>query len=239
MERCRNHHTKPLQHVGLMIGAIALAACSQRPYVVPPARDSTQVIRSHPIVVVNHGWHTGLIVPAEFLNSEIPELGERFDRADYYEIGWGDDAFYQAEDITAGLAIQALFASRGSVIHVAAISGPPDEAFQNHELVSTCLTRQQMASLSTYLASSFSLKSEGHAIQLSPGLYGDSQFYRAAGTYRLWHTCNQWTAQGLRSAGMDVAPVFSLTAAGLIGATRELRQDCSPQPEQGMSKNSH
>ena len=45
------------------------------------------------VYVVNHGWHTGFVLPASVIQQEIPELKNRFGNAPYIEFGWGDNEF--------------------------------------------------------------------------------------------------------------------------------------------------
>ena len=52
--------------------------------------------------VINQGWHTGLILPYESLNEE-PFIEDTLGYSPYYEFGWGDSDFYQAEKITSGI----------------------------------------------------------------------------------------------------------------------------------------
>jgi hypothetical protein len=35
------------------------------------------------------------------------------------------------------------------------------------------------------------------------------------------NTCNKWTAKGLKSAGMDISPMFKLTAGSVMSAVIE------------------
>ena len=46
------------------------------------------------VYVVNHGWHTGFVLPASDIQQVIPELKNRFGNAPYIEFGWGDNEFY-------------------------------------------------------------------------------------------------------------------------------------------------
>ncbi|MBE9153789.1 TIGR02117 family protein [Cyanobium sp. LEGE 06113] len=215
---------------GILFGAVALTACSSSPTVVGPAQDSSHALRSHPVHVVNHGWHAGLIIPARHLNREIPELKQGFGPAAYYEIGWGDRAFYQAQHTTADLGLQALFRSKGSVLHVVAIPDSPAKAFNHLDVVSTCLTKQEMASVVEFVANSFVRGHRGSVLPINQGLYGNSRFFAGTGSYSLLNTCNTWIAKGLKSAGLDLSPSLTLTSGSVISAVRSRRQLCTPRP---------
>lgn len=212
---------------GVIFWVFAITACAGKPHVVQPAFESSDVIRSNSIFVVSHGWHTGLIIPASFLNQNIPDLVDRFGDAAYYEIGWGDKGFYQAQEITTGLTLQAMFWSEGAIMHVVAVPDSPIRYFAQSEVVQTCLSNQQIASLSKFISASFAYDDQGYPVRLSRGIYGDSQFYEGVGRYYLLNTCNKWTAKGLNSAGIDISPALSLTSESVMRSIRSLAsQQC-------------
>ncbi|MFH0780597.1 MAG: TIGR02117 family protein [Pseudomonadota bacterium] len=211
----------------IVLLSLTIAGCSGKPYVVEPALQSSEIGRSHPVYVVNHGWHTGLVIPATYLNKVIPELKERFANTAYYEIGWGDKGFYQAQEITTILTLQTMFWSEGAIIHVVAVPGSPSEYFPRSEVIGTCLTDEQIFSLSTYVSTSFAHDPQRRIIILRPGIYGDSQFYDGEGRFYLLNTCNKWTAKGLQSGGLDIVPAFSLTAESVMSAMRAQRRQCT------------
>ena len=179
--------------------------------------------------VVSNGWHVGVVVPAGRINALLPDIKKRFEKttpnsavvmqeAHYYEIGWGDRGFYEAKEITTLMAFQAMFNSPGSVMHVVAVHNPA-KAFGNNkasQVVKFCLSEAQLASLETYIVSSFKYDSNKQIISRRPGLYGDSQFYEATGTYHFLNSCNNWAAKALRSAGFDISPTFKLFASQVM-----------------------
>lgn len=215
---------------GIILVAFAATSCSGKPYAVKSALASSDAIRSHPIFVVSHGWHTGLVVPTSYLNQAIPELKERFGDAAYYEIGWGDKEFYQAQEITIGLTLQAILWSEGAVMHIVAVPDSPSRYFGKSEVVSTCLTDEQVSSLSAFVVNSFARDPQGRIVRLKRGIYGNSQFYEGEGRFDLLNTCNNWTAKGLQSAGMDISRPIALTSERVMSAIRELRHQCALTP---------
>jgi uncharacterized protein (TIGR02117 family) len=214
----------------LLLAAVAVTACTEGPSLVQLAQEPADTVRSYPVYVVNHGWHAGLIIPASHLNEAIPELGKRFGSTFYYEIGWGDREFYQARPPSAELAAQAIVRSTGSVLHIAAVPGSPTRYFQPMEVVNTCLTKEQVESLVTYVSNSFARDHRGNVMQLGQGLYGNSQFYAGQGNYSLLNTCNTWISGGLKSAGIDLSPPLTLTSGSVMRSIRALRQRCTSRP---------
>ena len=83
----------------VILVAFVIAGCSDRPYAVKP-KPECKPVYSHPVSVVSHGWHVGLIISASEVNQVVPDLQSRFGNAAFYEICWGGKGFYQAEDMT-------------------------------------------------------------------------------------------------------------------------------------------
>jgi len=192
-----------------------LCACSSLPDVVRP--DPAQaVIPSDAIYVVSHGWHTGVVMPAALIQSRMPVLKQRFPDTSYLEFGWGDKGFYQAQEITTGLTLRAIFWPTDSVMHVVAVPRKAPEYFPHSQALQLCLTGMEYAALVRFVQNSFARDEDGHIIPQRKGLYGDSQFYSAVGDYYMMNTCNKWTAKALKSAGMDLWPTFKLTAGSVM-----------------------
>lgn len=213
-------------HAVILILILLLTACSGQPYFVEPRPDGT-ALRSHRVYVVSHGWHAGLIVPGREVNQAVSELIPRFGDIPFYELGWGDKGFYQAQEITTGLTLRAMFWSEGAVMHVVAVPDSPLEYFAGEELIDTCLTDDELASLNTFISNSFERDAAGSVISLKPGIYGKSQFYDGVGRYHLFSTCNKWTAKALRSAGFDIAPTFKLTSGSIMSYVSDHRKECT------------
>ena len=169
------------------------------------------------VYVVNHGWHTGFVLPASDIQQFIPELKTRFGKAPYIEFGWGDNEFYQAEEITSGITLKAIFLPTDSVVHVVAVTRKADKYFKHSEVEKFCLEDSEFKSLVKFISNSFYRDESGNILKLNHGIYGDSQFYKAKGDFHIFNTCNKWTAKGLESAGMNISTTFKLTAGSIMG----------------------
>ncbi len=168
------------------------------------------------VYVVNHGWHTGFVVPASGIHQAMPELKQRFENAPYIEFGWGDNEFYQAEEITSGITLKAIFLPTDSVVHAVLVPLKVDRYFKNSEVEKFCLEDSELESLIKFISSSFYRDESGNILKLNHGIYGDSQFYKAKGDFHIFNTCNKWTAKGLESAGMKISTTFKLTAGSIM-----------------------
>lgn len=203
---------------------LLIFGCSGKPYVVEYSKDQ-ESNRKHRVYVANHGWHTGLILPAKGINPRLPFLFERFGGVTYYEFGWGDQDFYQAKAVSFALTVKAVLWPTDSVVHVVAINDSPPDYFKGSEVIELSLLDFQFESLTQFILNSFSRTEEKRVIALKEGLYGNSHFYRGEGDYYLFNTCNKWTAKGLQSAGMNITPTFTLFADSV---TDYLKENCDP-----------
>ncbi len=204
---------------------VVISGCSSKPFVIN--QTDISVPGSAEIYVVNHGWHTGFVVPSHTIQSKLPTLFNRFKNSLFLEFGWGDKEFYQAEQITSGLTLQAIFWPTESVLHVAEVTERPDIYFSNSDLEIVCLNKDQYGFLMSFIERSFYKDNSGQIVSLNNGIYGNSQFYRGEGDYYLMNTCNKWTAKGLKSAGLDIQPTFKLTAGSIMSFLLEENKELS------------
>ncbi len=213
-----------MKRIVCVICALVLISCSQPKDLRPlPAQIPEANI---PIHLVSHGWHVGLVLPAQPFNALLSALAQRFPQANAYELGWGDDGFYQSDQQTRSMALSALFVSKGAVMHVVSIEEAPQVYFDGLEIVTLCLDEQQLKHLLRFVANSFMQPQMGELIKRESGRYGDSQFYQANGRYSMMHTCNRWTAEALDKTGMDLPYRLMLTSGSVMRAARKKGQSC-------------
>lgn len=206
----------------LKYSILALISLSPACSTLPEAIDSKDIHQTcqgnHEIYLLNHGWHTGLAIKAADLNHVIPALSQRFPDSLYYEIGWGDTGFYQANEITTELTLRAMFWSGGSVLHIVGLTENPKIYFSNSEVKVIKSDHPGYENMLSFIKASFQTDRNGQTIPEKAGIYGDSQFYTAVGRYQLFNTCNKWTAKALNSGGYSISPTFRLTSSSVMGA---------------------
>ncbi len=180
--------------------------------------------------VVDHGYHTGIVLGASDLRRAAIVVGEtdkaaagrlgwlstRFTQADWIELGWGDAAFYQATpgigDVQIGLGLEALFVPTEAVLQVVPGWGAAEAAFPASDKIRLVLGPDGFARLATALAAT--IPEPVPQADLGPSLYGDGQFFPAELEYHLFRTCNHWVSWLLREAGVPSSSVpgtFSTT----------------------------
>jgi uncharacterized protein (TIGR02117 family) len=215
-----NQAMRPLLAASLILPMLIGAGClGPQKSLYPPA--AGQVPRL--IYVVSHGWHTGLIIRREDIRKEFWPAAGDFGPAKYVEVGWGDDGFYRAEKITVAITLDALFWPSASVLHIVAVNDPVSE-FPGSRLAAVELSPQGFDRLCEFIHQTHAYSSNGNPMRLGPGLYGESQFYRARGKYYFPKTCNHWTAKALRRAGCPITPIYSITAGNVLFQSRRFAQ---------------
>ena len=193
------------------------------------------------VLYVSNGFHAGLLVPVPEARSSAAASGaravavvaERFGAYDWVELGWGDEGFYRevptVDDLNWRLGLKALAGlGSGSVLHVVGIVGDPRRIYGRGDLFALTLSREGFARMLRRLDGSFSRDPDGAPVELGPGLYGPSLFYRAEGRFFFGNVCNHWVARLLDAAGVPVSPLLATLPRGLgwdlawrSGLTRE------------------
>jgi uncharacterized protein (TIGR02117 family) len=174
------------------------------------------------VYLVNVGWHVGIALPVDnTLRRAMPEVAA-FPGARFIEIGWGDRAFYQAENPGGLMALKAALTSTDAVIHLHGFTRPVAERFSRSEVLALTLSDREFAALFGYIHASFERAgADGASVMMGPGLYGGaSQFYKATGEFHLMRTCNTWVAEAMAAAGLDLEPDGIITAGGVMDAAR-------------------
>lgn len=182
----------------------------------PRLREQTETV-----FVVNHGWHTGIVVPTASLPDSAKPLWAGAERGRYLEFGWGDDGFYRADKVTSGTALRAMFWRNPAVLHVVSLDEPPEEYFPYSGVIRINVTTNGFQRLCSYLEQSYKRDEEHNPIDLGKGIYGESRFFRATGHYYFPNTCNKWTARGLRATGAPISPFYSVRAANVFRQSRK------------------
>lgn len=184
----------------------------------PPGPPATE--RSRTVYLVDHGWHTGIVVKRADIPPNLWPESADFPAARFLEVGWGNREFYQARRPTLGLALRAAILPSASVLHVVAFDAPVEAYFPEGEIIEVALSGSGFDELSRFLHASYARDGAGRTVKLGPSLYGHGAFYVATGRYHLLNNCNHWTARALRAAGSPIEPGSALTAAGVMTQAR-------------------
>ena len=210
---------RSIANLAWFVCAAWLAGCTVSPP-LPPADSGP---RRHSVSVVSNGWHTAIIA----LRSKIVATGLLPEAADFpdavfLEFGWGDREYYTAPETTLGMTLRAGLTATPAVMHVAGHAWAPEatDSDLEFEVVHVALTESEFRHLVRAISGDFKRPEGGRAKPVLPGLYPDSHFYDARGTFHLFNTCNTWTARMLRIAGVKLSPSGISTADELMARLR-------------------
>ena len=179
------------------------------------------------IYVANNGVHADLVLPANAEGLDwrplLPKSDARNVPADaqWIAFGAGERRVYLETPTWGDLSLKtAAIALTGGerVMHVQWVGNP---AYAAKEIR---LTPEQYRRLWASIRSEFQLSPQGKPVRIDhPGYgFGDA-FYHGVGKANAINTCNQWSADRLRVAGVK-APLWSPFVQGLVWRYRTLGQ---------------
>jgi uncharacterized protein (TIGR02117 family) len=162
------------------------------------------------IFVRTNGVHTWLLVP-----KVTPEMdwrpyvpGEhlrdkRWGAASHVALGYGNRTFYLETptwgDLTMKNAFLAAFGQGRSLVHADHSHNPQPTDYQRP----LTLTHDEYRRLAEHIRKSFQIDPQGRTIPvLGRGYTSSDMFYEANGPYTALYTCNAWTGEALRAAGV-------------------------------------
>lgn len=173
------------------------------------------------IFVRNNGIHADLVLPASAAGIELYELappghvGNPARVRGWVAFGWGQREFYletqRWSDLTVRNAARAVLGGR-ALMHVEHLGRPqPSDRFRPLRLDDDTYRR-----LVATISRGFQRGQDGRPVVLPGSGYGGSDvFYEANGHYNAGNTSNQWAADALAGAGVEVG-VWTPLAQGLM-----------------------
>lgn len=192
---------------------LLVAACATSPSTPRKAAEP----RPHIVYVVSNGWHSGIVVRRDALLAVgAPPEAAYFPDADYLEFGWGDRAYYPANDVAIGMTLKAAFVPTKAIMHVAGLRHPAQFSQAETEIVAVALSRDGFRRMATAISQEIERPTDGLARPVSQGLHPGGVFFNARGAFHLFNTCNTWTATMLSRGGVEISPSGVITAGALM-----------------------
>jgi len=188
----------------LMLGTYGVAGAIGG--MIPTNSGSVRPAQGIPVIIESNGVHTGLVLPKVAAGVDWRDLMPARDLADpryagydHVAIGWGDRKFYVETptwaDVRPMTMLWAALGSGQTVLHVEHVAAPkpgPDARV-------ILLRPGEYRRLAAFIRASFAPRGWHRT-----GYGMDDAFYAATGRYDAIHTCNAWTGDGLRVAGVRV-----------------------------------
>jgi len=201
----------------VLAGALARCAAPPRVAAVRPAPVRADAV----LYVIGRGWHTDVGLPVGEIRGPLAALPAQFPGVRYLVFGFGERAYLLSRDKTFAQMVRALFPGAG-VMLVTALAAPPEAAFGPGHVIALSLPQAEVDRLADFLWRYLRNDAAGVPAPFAPGPYPSSVFYHSGGTYALGHTCNTWTVEALRAAGMPVGTGDVLFANQVWARARQL-----------------
>ena len=158
------------------------------------------------IEVVARDWHTDVCLRSEDADPGVRSLGAGFEDVRYLCFGFGDRSYVMRGNHGVVTMLLALVPGRGVVL-MTALRAPPSEAFGAANVVGLAVSRPGLEGLRNYLRGAVQRNPDDSPIRLGAGPYEGGAYLSATAAYSLLYTCNTWTADALRHAGLPLAPI--------------------------------
>lgn len=179
--------------------------------------------KKYDVYVMSNGVHTDIVFPVktdiiDWMTIFPPTNNLRQDSIyKYVAIGWGDKGFYlntpEWKDLTAKTAIVAALGLGETALHVTYYKTIVEDSLT----YKVAIDSMQFIKLKNYVLASCSQDENGNAIVIqTQAQYGNSDaFYEARGAYSMFHSCNTWANNCLKSANMPAA-VWTVFDKGIL-----------------------
>ncbi len=209
--------------LGIACGVLPVPGCTTLnpgggPAVYRRSAGLARATPGEPLWVFDVGWHTGLVLSRAEMGPSLAALLRRSPRARYFVWGWGNRRYYMAAQPTSAMGLAALFPSRSVVLVQACRHKPPLCFSQGVRLRAVTVFRGGIVRLDDYLVHSLQNGAHADLQPVAPGPYPHSEFFASGLSYDAFHTCNTWTAEALRAAGLPVS------SGGVVFAGQVWRQ---------------
>jgi uncharacterized protein (TIGR02117 family) len=189
--------------------------CSEPP-ALPIARPPPdQVVHDQAVYVIAGGWHTEIALPVSSIGGLLPALKLDATTARYLVFGWGARGYYMARHPGIEDLLQAVVPGPAVLLVIPLQTSPALFAGAANTLA-VRVSRGGVRRLSQFLWQYLAKDAHGALRPLAAGPDPGSVFYASSRRFDLAHTCNTWTAEALRTAGVPVRSAGVIYAAQLL-----------------------
>ncbi len=199
--------------------ALLLIGCAAE----SPAIDPSALQGDATIYVVGRGWHTDIGLPVDELSLPLAALERDFPGVRYLVFGFGEREYIMGRHTGSGEMLAALFPSDSAVL-MTALNAPPGTAFPDEHVVTLRVSQRAVDRIAGRIWQTLEKAPDGSVRRLADGPYSGSVFYASTETYDLFYTCNTWTLQVLREAGLPFNPNGVVFVGQVMQQVRGLAQ---------------
>jgi len=180
--------------------------------IIPVNKNQSEHTKEYTIYIKSNGVHTDLVLP---IKSDLKDWSEKIkfeniqskdSTHQFLAFGWGDKGFYldtpEWSDLKFSTAFKAAFNLGTSAMHTTFYK----QIQETENCVKIEISKKQYQKLISFIEASFQYDTNGDPIFIEAATYGkNDSFYVANRTYNLFYTCNTWTNQALKKAGLKAA----------------------------------
>lgn len=170
-----------------------------------------------------------MCVRSEDAGPWVLALAQGFEGARFLCFGFGERQYVVTREYGVLAALSALLPSQAAVL-MTVRRDSPGAAFGHSSVAILGVSDAGLTGLQMFLQHSVQTNAASGPVRLADGPYPGSVFFAATGTYDALYTCNTWTSDALRSAGLPIRGAV-LFARDVMDQTRQLaRESQPPQP---------
>jgi uncharacterized protein (TIGR02117 family) len=175
------------------------------------------------VYIVSNGVHADICLPLidgdDFWNNyfDVKSFSTLKGNPKYISFGWGDKGFYLDtptwDDLTINTAVKALFLPSKTALHVSYLSYKPN---LSENVKAFIVSKKTFIKMQKYISSYVKLKNnKSQLIDCCRYPNAHDNFYEANGKYHMFRTCNVWTNQVLKEAGIKTS-IWSPFDSGIL-----------------------
>jgi hypothetical protein len=156
------------------------------------------------VYLIQHGWHTDLAIPSRELHGKMTEFQRIFPGLQVLVVGFGKRTFMVAPVTTSGDLLIGPFPGEGTVLAVG-LTAAPALAYDHGIEATLALPPGGAERLSDFIWTTLDVKNDT-PVRIRDGFYPGSVFYASRTGYAGTYTCNTWSVDALRAAGLHIDP---------------------------------
>lgn len=202
---------KTLLVVVMLIGVYLLSAYTCQYITI---NDSyVKPVNGTEVFLISNGVHTDICLPLDENNNiweglfKTNQFNELINQPKYISFGWGDKGFYLDtptwDDLSVKTALKAALIPSPTAIHVTYKINKPK---LSDNVKSFMVNKVSLNKIVSFIKTYVKIKNK-QSILIDccryPGVYDN--FYEAKGDYHVFNTCNVWTNNAIKQAGVKTS----------------------------------
>ena len=171
------------------------------------------------ITVLDDGWHTEIVLPAADIDGPLKRLRASFPSAPLMSFSFGERRYELQEKHNALDSLIAILPGPGIVMVIGRANAKSDATLHATTLR---ISRAGMEHLVDFIWNDFQKTDVASIDMLRNAPAWNMRVYASSAAYDATYTCNTWTLEALRAAGLDTAPFGVLFASQAMAQIKRI-----------------